>query len=453
MLEKLRAKLSDLLTQRADEQAAIDAIVTAADAEERSDLSPEEAEKFGAARDSLAAIDTEVTVVRSRIEELEDVEERRAAAAALTITTPEAGMNTPAPIRIGNEPLTYRSGGEHDFVADAFRAQFHNDREAEARIQRNSQEMEVEYRDATTSSFGGMVVPQYMTEEFAAVLRAGRPFLNAVRNVPLPDNGTVFTIPRGTTGTVVTVQVTQGDDANAVDYGVTDLTIYVRTFSGQTVASRQALERGTGVSEILLQDLAADYSQKVNLSALKDAGTSGTLPGVLTQAGAVAVSYTTSTPTVAGVYGKLADAIQQIQTGRYLPPTAIFMHPRRWAMFTAASDTTGRPLVSPVAPQNSPASGSITSVGTLHGLPVITDPSIPITYGASTNEDRIIVARASDILFWESAGAPRELTFEEVKGSKLQVQMVAYGYAAFSAGRYPSGIAVVGGTGLATPTF
>jgi hypothetical protein len=36
------------------------------------------------------------------------------------------------------------------------------------------------------------------------------------------------------------------------------------------------------------------------------------------------------------------------------------------------------------------------------GLPVVTDPSIPNTLGAGTNEDRIIMMRASDLYLWES---------------------------------------------------
>jgi hypothetical protein len=49
------------------------------------------------------------------------------------------------------------------------------------------------------------------------------------------------------------------------------------------------------------------------------------------------VTYTTSTPTVAGVYSKVADGIRQVHEGIFLPPSAIFMHPRRWAWFLAAA--------------------------------------------------------------------------------------------------------------------
>ena len=93
-------------------------------------------------------------------------------------------------------------------------------------------------------------------------------------------------------------------------------------------------------------------------------------------------------------------------------------------------------------------------VGTLHGLPVVTDANIPTGLGAGTNEDRIIVARAEDLLLWEEGdGAPSRLRFEETTGGSLTVKLVVYGYSAFTGGRYPSALSVISGTGLVTPTF
>lgn len=47
--------------------------------------------------------------------------------------------------------------------------------------------------------------------------------------------------------------------------------------------------------------------------------------------------------TIAGVYSAIADAVQLVHTKRFLPPTAIVMHPRRWAWFQTLLDTTNRP--------------------------------------------------------------------------------------------------------------
>jgi hypothetical protein len=45
------------------------------------------------------------------------------------------------------------------------------------------------------------------------------------------------------------------------------------------------------------------------------------------------------------------------------------------------------------------------------------------------------------------------LRFEQPKAAELDVTMIVYGYAAFTANRYPSAWAQINGTGLVTPTF
>jgi hypothetical protein len=93
----------------------------------------------------------------------------------------------------------------------------------------------------------------------------------------------------------------------------------------------------------------------------------------------------------------------------------------------------------------------------LQGLPVVTDANITITNGVGTNEDIIIVARAGvagDLILWEDGdGVPQQLKFEETIAGSLTIKLVAYGYVGFTAGRYPTSVSVISGTGLGTPTF
>ena len=141
------------------------------------------------------------------------------------------------------------------------------------------------------------------------------------------------------------------------------------------------------------------------------------------------------------MYGAIADAVQRVHTKRFLPPTAIVMHPRRWAWFLTLLDTTERPLFLPAtnSPQN--AMGVVSAVaieqvvGQMHGLPVITDPSIGTAYGTGTNEDLVYVLRASDVVLWESPIRTRVLP--ETLSGTLTVRLQVYGYLAFSAGRLP----------------
>jgi len=90
-------------------------------------------------------------------------------------------------------------------------------------------------------------------------------------------------------------------------------------------------------------------------------------------------------------------------------------------------------------------------VGNMHGIPVYVDPNIPTNLGTNTNEDRIIVIADPIVHLFERAQDPVTLSFEQQAGTSLQVQLVCYGYLAFTAGRYPAASGVV--TGLTPPTF
>jgi hypothetical protein len=137
------------------------------------------------------------------------------------------------------------------------------------------------------------------------------------------------------------------------------------------------------------------------------------------------------------------------------------MHPRRLAYILAAVDTTGRPLAVPT--QNGPmnavgvGAGSVVygnSGYTIAGLPVITDANVTTTNGAGANEDVIIIGNTQESHLWEQqGGSPFMLRFEDVKSAELEVKMVVYGYSAYTANRYPNAFALIGGTGLVTPTF
>jgi hypothetical protein len=138
------------------------------------------------------------------------------------------------------------------------------------------------------------------------------------------------------------------------------------------------------------------------------------------------------------------------------------MHPRRWGWLTAQSDSNGRPVVVPGSSQvvNSVGSGAPASyglVGELQGLPVYTDANIPTTVSTSTitgaTEDNIIVARRADLLLWEDSPEPRKFRFEDVGSATNTIRLSVLGESAFAAGWYPTGVCVISGSGMTTPTY
>lgn len=461
MLELIRRRIAELLEQRAAGQTAIDEILAAAEAENRSELTEDETARFAEARDAVLALDEQLAAAREREAELVRLAEaRQRAADELAKLDPSP---RPTTVRIGEEPRTYRPDGEHSFLRDVMAARFMGDLSAAQRLARHAVEVRrdgVETRDVGTGEFSGFVIPQYLTDLYAPRKRAGRPFLEAIRSIELPPEGLTVNIPRITTGTAVAAQATENSAVQETDIDDTLLAVSVRTYAGQQDVSRQALERGRMVEQVVVTDLIADYHARLDAAAISGAGTSGTHLGVLNTTGINAVTYTDATPTVGELIPKFADAVQQIQASHFgAARIGAVMHPRRWGWICAAVDTANRPLVVPeVSGPNNAAGvndrpGSYGAVGVLLGVPVIIDANVPTNLGAGSNEDRIIVADLDELLIMEEPSGPLYLRFEDTNAGNLSVKLVVYGYSAFTAGRYPAAVSVISGTGLITPTF
>jgi HK97 family phage major capsid protein len=369
--------------------------------------------------------------------------------------------------RVRTEPLTYRKGGPASFFHDV--EKYAKDPGATTRLQRHFQEMEIEAKRAgkveefaMTSGSGsgiGFVAPQYLQAEWAELARAGRPLADAIGPRALPADGLVFNLPRVTTGATVPVQ-TGGVEGGAVTDSspVTDtVQLTVETVAGKVDMSRQLFDRSNpAMEQVIGEDLASAYALSVDSEIINGPGSGGRVKGILAASGTF--SIVVATPTAIGIYPKVADAIQRIDTGRYLPANLVVMAPRRWAQFLAALDGQNRPLVVPQPVAMNPMGVGASNQNSqgfvgydLQGLPVLKDANIPTNLGAATNEDRIIIARKEDLYFFEAQGGPFIRVYEEVLSGTLQVRIQAFGYIAFTAERYPAATAIL--TGLTPPTF
>ncbi|MEK9725974.1 MAG: phage major capsid protein, partial [Rhodospirillaceae bacterium] len=444
---------TELRDERGRVLSRIDDIIETARAEGRTELTDAERSEHDDLVSQAAKLGEDITRAEGAVGD------------ALRFAAHDARLDPPAAnpvVSVGNEPTTYNPGADHSFFVDAYRSRFLGDDSANQRLQRHGVEVSRNEgidvsRDVGTSAFGALVVPQYLTELYAPLARAGRPFANICMSLPLPDEGMTLNIPRGTTGTAAAAQATENSGVQETDFDETTLAVSVRTYAGQQDVSRQALERGRGIDQIIYADLAADYATKVDAALLMGAGTNGTHLGVTEVSSINAVTYTDNDPTVAEFWPKLHDAIQKVNSNRYLPPTVIVMHPRRWGWIQAGL-TSSLPIaaqsgapVNSVAVNQAVAYGQV--VGNIAGLPVVTDANIATDQGAGT-EDSVLVLRAEDMLLWEQGdGSPRELRFEETTAGSLTTKLVVYGYSAFAGGRYPKAVAEITGTGLIAPTF
>jgi HK97 family phage major capsid protein len=460
-------RLKRLIVRR--EQAAKDretliskrkAITDLAEEEARDDLLPEEDAEFRELTAQVKSKDEELRSYDERIGELSEEGERgrQVTAGALAVKRAAARAESVT------EARTYERGNGRSYLQDLARVQLNMDADggARERLQRHAQDVSTgqEYRDLNrTDGNGGYAIPPlWLMSQYVELARAGRAYANVVNNQPLPGGTDSINIPKVATGTAAAIQTADNAAVQETDLTDTFINAPVRTVAGQQDVAIQLLDQSpVSFDEVIFRDLVADYATKTDLQVISGSGSSGQVTGVRATSGITTVTYTDATPTIAKLYSKIADAVQRVHTLRFMAPTVIVMHPRRWAYLLAASDSNGRPLVVPDVgnPQNAVATlgtvGSQQVVGQMHGLPVVTDPSMPTTLGAGTNEDVIHVLRASDILLYESGIRSRVLP--DVGSGNLTVRLQVYGYLAFTAARYPASVVEIGGTGLVSPTF
>jgi HK97 family phage major capsid protein len=441
-----RSLIANLVAKRAEERGKLDALLESAKTSEARALSEDDKAKFDAGESEIRALD-------ERVAELDAAVRADEAAADM------AKRYAPSGVTVTSEPEIYRSGvGGNSYFRDMWNARQNGDRDAMDRLQRNNQARAAEKRALTTVNGAGgeFVPPLWLESQFVRLARPARITGNLVPTQPLPAGTDSISIPKVSTGTAVAVQATQNTGVQQTDLATTSVNSTVTTIAGGQTVSLQLIEQSPlNVDDIILADLAAAYAQQYNTLILSGSGAGGNPTGIFTLAGTNAV--TTSAATITGIYGAIANGIQQVHTNRFLPPDTIVMHPRRWAALLAAVDTTGRPLVVPNAnaPMNAlgnqgePVSQGY--VGTIQGLPVYVDSLIPTNVGAGTNQDRIIVARMADLMAWE--GNVKAEAFPQTYANQLSVFVRLYNYMSFQPARYPKSISVIDGTALVPPTF
>lgn len=358
-----------------------------------------------------------------------------------------------------NEPDMYEREGR-SFLVDLYRAQVRGDVAASERIGQHHQ-YEAEKRAIDTGTLGGIIPPQYLVDLYAKAPRNGRVYADNVNRQELPEVGMSVIVPRLTRGTAAGIQAAEGDTVATQDPEETDLTVPVRTIAGYVPVSRQTLERASYSEAILFEDLVARYFAALDTGCLNGSGDSGEILGVLQTDDTESV--TISSWSIASLWGALADAQQRIATnvgGLGYAADRIVFHPRRWGAIAAELDNQDRPLLLPAGSGgvgfNIAGSGSVAEygrVGELFGLPCFVDANMPVTLGGSTNQDAILVYSSRAVHIWERMEDPVTLGFEQQAGTALMVQLICYGYASFSAGRYPGATAVLTGAGCSTPSF
>jgi hypothetical protein len=468
-------------------RARVAYVIQTANQEGRSALSEQETSDVEAARQSRDQARRDIAAIRQKLANLSDLEEEErdyvaASNRAVQAHGPVGGDGDAAPstipgaqrmpaydhaARIGQEERTYHRGSDpygRQFLTDVARGQVFSDPAAQARLARHMAEERVERTanymeraagDTTTANWAGLTVPQYLVELYAPVARALRPFADICNAHPLPAQGMALDISRITTGTSTALQANELDAANATSMDDTLLTIPVQTAAGQQKVSRQAIDRGTGIEDILMQDLFASLGTTLDSTLINQASTG-------LSAVAQSITYDDTTPTVPELYPKILGGAAGVEANLLARgyPTHAVMHSRRWYWLASQMVSTW-PFINSgsIPPQAAgtanPASAYNRGVrGSLPiGLDVIVDNNVPSNLGGGTNQDEIYVVPAMEAHLWEDPNAPIFIRADQVAAPNIAVVLVVWEYFAYTMQRYSNAFQKVTGTGLVPPTF
>lgn len=516
--------LKELLEQRKSLIDALAALVEKrqgerAEFEKNTDPSDEERSAFAGAE---TAFDTEFQAKRS---EISDLDRRIDEQELLERRQEEAARASRGSVSVVSEPLTYRSDNARDVsyfrdlacaTVPGLAARMEgNPADAQKRLDQHAAEMAVELPkrdearerraqtqiDRAEREFTGSVVgmrrrgldespferrvnpnrtdgqggyfvpPLWLVDQYIPGLRAGRVAAGLCRQMDLPAGTDSINIPKLSTLTATAIQTADGQAVNSQDFTDTAVTAGVKTIAGQEDISLQLLEQSPGqiMDQVIIEDLTADYNQKVDQQVLTGTGSNGQVTGVLPDTNWTAnkITWTSASPLGPGYNMALGAMASKVSYKRYnLQNLHFLMHPRRWFWFATALDgasgTSGRPIVSAdgFGPYNASAvdaGGGVPAEGLAGRVPfgpnAYIDGNVPVAAtaaGAVTGgtNDLVVAAKWDDL--WLFEGSLRTRVLPEILSGTLQVRFQVYNYVAFLA-RYGESIAVAVGTGLAAP--
>lgn len=309
----------------------------------------------------------------------------------------------------------HRGERTHSFFHDIVHAQ-EGDNEARDRLGRHHRAL------SNASQGAGLVPPVWLASEFEYLARQGRQVSDIVRRYPLGSDPRPITLPRQTAGTdsvvgQVTPENTHPSEANGLNT-TTDVVTPVPT-SGIQVVSRQMIDMDDpAIDAFVYGDMLAVYNTKVE---------SQVCTAMITAAGSAVTTYASDATnfTASAAEDGVTDAAFGVWNARKLPADIVAMRVLRWGKFNKFRDTSGRRLYPTDESQivNGSGRGSVTSPGSVGGLPVIGTDGL----GTSGYAETILVARSQDTILFE--GDMMRFRYEEVAGPE-SVKLGIWAYTA-----------------------
>jgi hypothetical protein len=465
LIATIEVETEDLERRHSKNLREVELILGKASQEGRPNLTEEETERVENLKKTREQLKHDLAGAKKKLADAREIkgeEDERMKAAETSEPTKAVKPAYDRVARVGVEERTYNKGNDRigkNFLMDVCRQFVFQDVEASAKLARHIAEERVERaeymtRAVGTGQFVGLTVPQYLTDLYAPATAGLRPFANICNRHPLPADGMTVNISRITTASSAAIQASQNAAVSETNMADTLLSPAVQTTAGQQSVSRQAIDRGTGIEDVTMQDLFNRVSTNLDSTLINQASTG--LTNVATSN-----TYTDATPTGPELYPKILGAASGVEAAMLAlgRPTHAVMHSRRWYWLSKEMTSTWPMInwtnisVQASGQANAGASYNSGVRGVLpSGLEVVTDNNISTALGAGT-EDEIYIVPASECHLWEDPQAPLFIRAEQTLAASLGVLLVAYSYFAYTFGRYANGMQKILGTGLIAPSF
>lgn len=233
-----------------------------------------------------------------------------------------------------------------------------------------------------TDSAGGYTVPKHLMSELIDAMRAKTVTVQAgALTVPLETEKT--TIAR------LDSDPQAGWRLESAAVAESDPTFGAVTFTARSLAcivkvSRELLEDSINIDSALMQAFAGAMGGELDRVALFGSGEAPEPRGLSNTAGISVVSMGDNGGAITG-YGKMLDAIYELENANANPATAWVMAPRTSRVLNGLTDTTGQPLNAPKA---------------VSDIPRLVSTVVPVnqTQGTAVNASSIILGDFSQLL-------------------------------------------------------
>ena len=347
-------------------------------------------------------------------------------------------------------PVYLMNGHGPSLVRDSWKARTEHDHEAGGRLRKFAEQTRDQSQAAMHPDFAAqfaintgnasqIIAPGYRPDLYVTQLLQGRPLTSALSRGTISD-ATPFNIPSFVSASGATAAHVEGVNPTGGSMTLGTVTVAPGAISGVFELSREIVDSANpAVDAIAMNAMHESYSQQTEAQVYAELngtnGVGGTITSGFVPSGAqVSTTSGQGDELILGVRSALA----LYPFRRFAAPNRGFLSQEGTTQVATAVDTTGRPLLPSVGPQNTVGTGAAGDGG---GWLVDTQtfsPAWSMTGNTSGDAD-VLFFNSQDVWCWES---PLLIFRFEERGGPARIDLALFGYFATRILR-PRGFAAV----------